>query len=195
MPRVIAPHKQQQLVQQSLQQHYPSINTCSTSTDELSNQQCEVITPIINKLSQSSKQFYTPLQQYQRIHLATLHMSPTMIHDMIRHKTIDGLPASLLPEIKKYNCQCYICMLTKTNKLPRGCLEDKTQLPPFGRLHLDFHFFNVVSICGFSSALAAVCGSTSYMFNFPTKSRSPPVQIAMYLIRTIRSMGHQIHII
>ena len=163
--------------------------------DEVTNRQCEIIVPMINKLSQAAKQFYTPLQQFQRIHLATLHMSPTMIHEMIRKGTIADLPSSLAKEIKMFNCQCYICMLTKSTKLPKGQLEDKTDLPPFGRLHLDFHFFNVVSIRGFSSALAAVCASTSYMFNFPTKSRSPPLQIAMYLIRTVRSLGHQVHII
>ena len=40
--------------------------------------------------------------------------------------------------------------------------------------------------------MAAVCSSTSYPFNFPTKSKSAPIEIALYLIRTIRSLGHQV---
>ena len=83
-------------------------------------------------------------------------------------------------------------MVTKAHKLPRGALVDKTHMPPFSTLHLDFHFYNVKSIRGFVSALAAVCSSTSYPFNFPTKSRSPPIEITLYLIRTIRSMGYQV---
>ena len=83
-------------------------------------------------------------------------------------------------------------MLQKPQKLSRGKLEDKTNLPPFMRLHLDFHFYNVTSIRGYVSSLGAVCASTSYPFNFPSKSRAPPLEILKYLIRTIRSMGFQV---
>ena len=190
-PRQIAPNQHSRLVRKSINEKQPIMNTLQSADD--ANE--DIIEPIMCKLTRASKQYYSPLQQYQRLHISTLHMSDSMIREMIRHGTLVDLPKTLLNDVKQFNCQCYICMLSKTNKLPRGGLEDKTALPPFGRVHLDFHFFSTTSIRGFSSALAAVCASTSYPFNFPTKSKTPPIAIALFLIRTIRSMGFQIHII
>ena len=201
-------HSQQQLVtqvQQSLLERpvLSSLDTASVSHDidapsllpPPRNDNLVPISPMINKLSRSSKSYYSPLQQFQRLHLGALHMSPMLLHEMIKKQTLSDLPTSLAKDINQFNCQCYVCMLTKTNKIPRGHLEDKTTLPPFSRLHLDFHFFSVKSIRGFTSALAAVCGSTSYPFNFPTKAKTPPIDITLYLIRTVRSLGFQINII
>ena len=181
--RIIPPNKHAALVAKSLNQK-------STLCTMEQKHDYDIVVPILNKLSRKSKQYYTPLQQYQRLHYCTHHMSDSMIQNMITNDTFRDIPKNLLKEIKSFNCTCYICLLTKSNRLPRGSLEDKTELAPFERIHLDFHFFNVVSIRGFTSALAAVCATTSYPFNFPTKSKSPPIQIVLYLIRTIRSLGH-----
>lgn len=151
-----------------------------------------VIQPSISKLARTTKPSYSALQQWQKLHLAALHISPSVFIPMIRQGTLTDLPPSLLKGIEEWNCTCFICMLQKPHKLPKGKLEDKTNLPPFMRLHLDFHFYNIKSIRGFVSALAIVCASTSYPFNFPTKCRAPPLDIFKYLIRTIRSMGFQV---
>ena len=146
--------------------------------------------PVVSQLSQISKQYYTPLQQYKRLHLCTQHASDGVLEMMVQKGTSNDLPSNIWPKMKHYNCNCYVCMISKPRLLPKGKLVDKTTMAPFTRIHLDFHFFSVTSIWGFTSSLAAVCSSTSYPFNFPTKNKSPPIAIVLFLLRTIRSMGH-----
>jgi hypothetical protein len=147
------------------------------------------IVPIINKLSRVARPNYSPLQQYQLLHLGTNHMSQGVLLEMIKNKTLTDLPTAVPQHLNKYNCDCWICHLAKPRKLHRGPLTDKTNLPPFTRLHLDFAFFGVESIRGFHSALTLVCGSTSYPFSIPTRSRAPPIDIFRYIIRCLRSLG------
>ena len=70
---------------------------------------------------------------------------------------------------------------------------DTTPLAPFQRIHVDFSFFSVVSIRGFTSALDIACASTSYPIGFPTKSKAPPIEILRWLLGTLRSMGYVVN--
>ena len=41
--------------------------------------------------------------------------------------------------------------------------------PPGALLHIDFSFYNVISIRGFALVLDIACASTSHSFSFPTR--------------------------
>ena len=151
-----------------------------------------MVQPVINSVSRHARHKYTPLQQYQRIHLACMHLSESMIIKMVEKGTMTDMPKAIIPTMRRTACTCYICLKTKSTKLPRGQLVDKTNIPPFLILHLDFHFFNVKSIRGFESALAVSCGSTSYAFNFPTRSRAPPIHILSYLVNVLRTLNYKV---
>eukprot|EP00978_Attheya_sp_CCMP212_P035014 scaffold150155_cov50-Attheya_sp.AAC.2 len=60
-----------------------------------------------------------------------------------------------------------ICIVTKGKRIPRNPTSD-VPLPPGTRLHMDFTFFNVISIRKFNSALAIVDATSSYPWGFLT---------------------------
>ena len=124
------------------------------------------------------------------LHLLLQHASKSTILKMIQTKSLTDLPD--FSKIKDFTCSCAICNLTKATKIPRGKLVDVTTLPPFQRLHIDFSFFGVTSLRGYTTALDIACGSTSYPFGFPTKSKSPPLVLFNWFVKTIRSMGYQV---
>ena len=52
-------------------------------------------------------------------------------------------------------------------------------------LQMDFAFFNVESIRGFTSNFVAICSSDSYPFRFPSRSKFPPLDILKCLFTTL----------
>ena len=59
---------------------------------------------------------------------------------------------------------CPIFFLIKANKIPRGPTVDVSKFSPGFMLQMYFSFFNVESICGFTSTFAAICSDTSPPF-------------------------------
>ena len=150
----------------------------------------EILVPVIDKLSRSQMRPYNPLQTWMSLHLSTMHASHSVLDPMIKRNLLSDLP----PALKRANpstCTCHICNLRKATKLPRGKLVDKTNLPPFQRIHIDFSFFGYKSIRGFTSALDISCGSTSYPVGFPGKSKTPPLETIRWFISVIRNMGFE----
>ena len=154
----------------------------------------EILLPIIASFSRASIRSLTPHQHWILLHLGTMHTSSSTLDPLIKNELLSDLPPSL-KSVTTFDCTCWVCNLRKATKLPRGKLVDCTPLAPFQRLHVDFSFFTVVSIRGFSSALDVTCASTSYPFGFPTKSKSPPIEILRWLIGSLRSMGHVVNFI
>lgn len=152
-------------------------------------EQDDVLIPVMANFSRSVHKSYTPLQEWQHMHLGLMHASPSTMKVIIDKNLLADIPPSLH---KKHamTCSCHICSLSKSNKLPRGKTVDKSDLAPFQRLHVDFSFFGETSIRGFTSALDITCASTSYTIGFPTRSKTPPLDIMRWLISTLRSMGH-----
>ena len=149
------------------------------------------IMPVMGKLFRSvliKKQ--QPIQSYMVLHLLLQHSSKSTIMKMIHSKSLADLPD--LSKLKDFNCSCAICNLTKATNIPRGKLVDVTKLPPFQRLHVDFSFFGVTSLRGYTTALDIACGSTSYPFGFPTKSKTPPLVLFEWFVKTIRTMGYEV---
>jgi hypothetical protein len=147
------------------------------------------ILPIIANFSRSSPKSITALQSWIQLYLGLMHASKKSIDPIIKRKLLTDIP-SHLHDLKSFDCTCYVCSLRKANRLPRGQLVDKTTLAPFQKLHLDFEFYTVKSIRGFTSALGIICSSTSYPFGFPGKSKTPPLDTFRWFISTIRNMGY-----
>ena len=154
----------------------------------------EIVLPIIASFSRASIRSLTPHQHWILLHLGTMHTSSSTLDPLIKNDLLTDLPPSL-KSIASFDCTCWICNLRKATKVPRGKLVDCSELAPFQRIHVDFSFFTVVSIRGFTSALDVTCASTSYPFGFPTKSKSPPIEILRWLLGTLRSMGHVVNFI
>jgi hypothetical protein len=151
-----------------------------------------IIVPVIAKLSRTTQKRYTPIQQYMQLHVSFMHASNSTLGPILRRQLLRDLPKRLHTHLDSLSCTCSICALRKGDKLPRGKLTDHTKLPPFRLLHIDFSFFGTTSIRGFTSALDVTCGSTSYPIGFPTKSKSPPLEIVRWVISTLRSMGFEV---
>jgi hypothetical protein len=52
-------------------------------------------------------------------------------------------------------------------------------------LHLDFSFWNITSIRGFSSLLSIIDGKDRMLWNFPTASKSAPISILEYFFNML----------
>ena len=151
----------------------------------------QYLTPVIANFSRSWSRNSSPTHDWIRIHFGLIHASPTMMKNIINKDILTDIPTSLRTK-HSFHCSCYICMATKTNKLPRGRSVDKSHLKPFERLHIDFSFFGETSIRGFTTALDITCGSTSYPFGFPCRAKTPPLEIVRWVISTIRTMGYTV---
>ena len=155
------------------------------------NEVKETLIPVIAKFSRNINQLIPPQQEWMKMHFGLLHASKTSMDPIIKRDLLSDIPPTL-KKIHTLNCTCTICARTKTNKLPRGKDVDKSKLKPFNRLHLDFAFYGVTSIRGFTAALDITCGATSYAFGFPTKAKTPPLDIVQWSINTIRTMGYEV---
>ena len=64
--------------------------------------------------------------------------------------------------------------------------------PPGFMLQMNFSFFNVESIHGFTSTFAAICSATSYPFGFPPRSKCPPRDILKFIVTTLRNQDKKV---
>ena len=154
----------------------------------------EILLPVVANFSRATVRNLTPHQHWVLLHLGSMHTSATTLQHLIKKDLLTDLPPGL-KDITSFDCTCWICNLRKANKIPRGQLVDTTPLAPFQRLHIDFSFFTVTSIRGFTSALDVACATTSYPFGFPTKSKAPPIELLRWLLGTLRSMGYVVNFI
>ena len=109
-PFIVGANRKASLVQKS---NANPDETAIASLESSFSQENDYIQPIMNKLSRTTKTYYTPLQQYQRLHFCSLHMSDTMLKEMIKRGTMKDLPSNLFSKIKHFNCRCFICMIDK----------------------------------------------------------------------------------
>ena len=61
-----------------------------------------------------------------------------------------------------------------TTKPLRSLPTPDTVYTPGALLHLDFSFYDAISLSGFASVLDGICVSTSYVWAFPTRSKRLP---------------------
>ena len=59
-----------------------------------------------------------------------------------------------------------------------------TNLQPVELIHKYFAFYNVTSVCGFTSIISAVCENTIMIWVFPTESKRDPFHINHFILTT-----------
>jgi hypothetical protein len=132
---------------------------------------------------------HLPLQSYMLLHFLCQHVSKSTIMTMFQEKSFKDM--SKMKEMHKIECICKICLLTKSTEVPQGKITDVTKLSPFKRLHCDFSFFDITSLQGYTTAFDLAHASTSYTFEFPSKSKGPTINIFTWVVKTLHSMGYE----
>ena len=82
--------------------------------------------------------------------------------------------------------------MTKATKISRGPTTDASKFGPGFMLQMDFAFFNVDCIRGFTSTFVAICSSTSHPFVFPYSSKLPPLDILKFLVTTLKNQDNKV---
>ena len=93
----------------------------------------------------------------QLIHQRFVHVSITRLKRMARKGLMESLPENL-PELEE---PFPICILTKATKITIGPTTDVSKFAPVFMLQMDFAFFNVEIIHGFTSTFVDICSATS----------------------------------
>ena len=121
------------------------------------------------------------------LHIIYGHRSLAILQEMIDrgHITGPGLPCKLAP----LPGRCPICDAARMTRIPRLVLTDHTPLPLGTRFHADYVFFNIVSIRGFSAALIIVEWTSRYLWIFPSRSKSAPLDTALYFFNQMQRQG------
>ena len=95
---------------------------------------------------------------WELIRCPLLHPYKNVMKVIFRHQTLDGLPKHFPKKISKAPCTiCYKAKITTINKITT---VDTIKLQPGELVHMDFSFYNITSICDFTSILALVCAKT-----------------------------------
>ena len=81
---------------------------------------------------------------------------------------------------------CSIFVLTKETKITRGPTINVSNPPPGFMIQMDFLFFNVESIRGFTSTFVDIYSANSYPFGFESTSKRPPLGILKILVTILR---------
>ena len=77
--------------------------------------------------------------------------------------------------------------MTKITKITRGPTTYVSKWPPGFMLQMNFSFFNVETIHGFTSIFVAICSATSYPFGFPSRKKRQHLDILKLLVTTLRN--------
>jgi hypothetical protein len=121
-----------------------------------------------------------------------------LVHQQLGHncdKVLDTLchQQSLL-DLPKYpfpprKCSCIISITTKTVHPPRAKITSVNLTKRGQLLHIDFSFWNIVSIRGFTSLLSVIDGKDRMLWNSPTASKHAPLQVFDFLFAILAHDG------
>ena len=109
---------------------------------------------------------------------------------MKNQNLMDGLPSRIEDFHDKYNCP--VCALTKKTRVPKNKTSVRIKYQPGEYLALDYSFWNIKSIQGFTALLSVVCISTRFSFAFPTRSKRPPLATIQWLIKVLQQQGFKV---
>ena len=107
---------------------------------------------------------------------------------MTRIGLVEGLPENLID----LEDPCPIFLFTKATKILRGSTINVYKFLPGFMLHMDFVFFNVESICVFTSDFAAIRYATSYPFGFTFRRKHPPLGILIFLVVKLGNQDNKV---
>ena len=107
---------------------------------------------------------------------------------MSRHQNLYGLNKHCPKKIHKASCT--ICNIEKITTINKGTTVDSSNLQPGERFHMDFAFYNVTSVCCFTSMLTLVCEKTRMLWALPTSSKIFHVRIICFIMTTLMNKQH-----
>ena len=73
---------------------------------------------------------------------------------------------------------------------PKGTTVGTTNLQQGSLIDMDFAFYNVTSICGFTFMKTVVCAKTIMICLLPSASKQSPVCIIHFIITTLNNEQH-----
>ena len=120
------------------QQHYSDRDIITIST-----------TPIINSYLNKHT------MSWELIHWYLLHPSDSVMKSMWHNQNLIVLPKHCPDKLN--NSPWTIWYTSKMKNSPKGTTVDTTNLQPGELIHMDFDFYNMTSIRGFTSMLTVVC--------------------------------------
>ena len=138
--------------------------------------------PIINRSLKKDP------MSWELIHLRLLHPSEIFTKPMCHNQTLDGLPKHCTNKIQK--SPCTICYTVKMTTINKGKIVDTSNLQPGELVHMNFAFYNVNPINGFTSVLAVVCAKTRMLRLFLTAPKRAPVHIICFILKTLKNEQH-----
>ena len=77
--------------------------------------------------------------------------------------------------------------MTTINK---GTTVETSNLQPGELVHMEFVFYNVTSIRGFTSMITVVCAKNRMVWVLPTSSKGFPVRIIHFILTTLMNEQH-----
>ena len=122
------------------------------------------------------------------LHVIYAHRSISLLQQMINdgYITGPGLPCKLAP----LPGRCPVCDAARMTRVPRIKIRDPTNLPLGTRFHIDYAFFNVPSIRDFTAALLIVEWTSRYVWFFPSRSKSAPIDLCLYFFNQLQRQGY-----
>ena len=105
------------------------------------------------------------------------------------NKRSNGGYPSNFPDLEE---PCPICLLTKVTKVPTGPTFDVLKFIPRFMLKMDFSFFNIEIICGFTSTFVAMCSSTSHLFGFTPRIKRTLIDILNFIFSTLSNQDKKL---
>ena len=87
---------------------------------------------------------------------------------------------------------CPIFILTKTTKISRGPTTYASKYFPGFVLQMDFVFFSVESIRGFTSTFVAVYSATSYSFGIMSRRKLSLLDILKFPVTSLRNQDKKV---
>ena len=122
---------------------------------------------------------------WELIHRRLLHPSDSVLRFIFRHKTLTSLPKHFP---KKLNQAPWKIFYTeKMTTFHKGKTFDTTNLQPVEIIFMDFAFYDVNSLLGFTSVITVICANTRIIWLFPTTSKRSPVRIIHFVLTTLKS--------
>ena len=106
-------------------------------------------------------------------------------------RLIEGLPTNI-PDLEEFRP---IFLSTKATKISRGPTIGVLKLVTEIMLHMDCVFFNVESICGFTSTFVTICSATSHPFVFSSRIKCPNLDILKFIVTTLVNQNKKVSFI
>ena len=119
---------------------------------------------------------------WEIIHCCLLSPSGSVMKSMCRHQTLTDLPKHFPNKLNQ--SLCIICYTANMTTFPKVTTVDKNNLQPGELIHVDFAYYNVTSIRGFTSIITVVCAKTIILWVLPTESNQAPVHIICFILTT-----------